>query len=338
MDGRERVMNIFNKKKVDHNAFWLGIPHKDTKKIYSQYYNAKDDIDLNLKLGSDIYCAVAFSESWKHPEGRYFFDILPWEERTSLSQEGVFAKYEDFSEIENFTWPTIQYLDLSDSITNAKKARENGLAVLGGVWACFFHDMCELFGMENYFVNMYANPEFTLQVTERIMEYYMEANRFCFETMGDLIDIFYFGNDLGSQLDLLISPECFDKFILPYTVQIIKLAKQYGLPVMMHSCGSISRIIPKLIEAGIDALHPIQAKAVGMNADSLSKYKNDLIFVGGVDTQELLPFGTTHQVRDEVKRLKSIFGDRLIISPSHETLLPNVGIENVIAMAQEAIA
>jgi len=249
----------------------------------------------------------------------------------------LFSKYEDISEVKDFIWPDPQYLDFSDLIGNAKKARENGLAVLGGVWTCFFHDLCDLFGMEDYFVNMHINPEFVIQVTERVMEYYLEANKLCFEKMGDLIDIFFFGNDIGSQRDLLVSPDCFDKFILPYIIQVVNLAKQYGFPVMLHSCGAISKVIPKLIEAGIDALHPIQTKAVGMDAVSLSRYKDDLIFVGGVDTQELLPYGSAREVRDEVKRLKAIYGNRIIISPSHEALLPNVGIENVIAMAEEAI-
>jgi len=54
------------------------------------------------------------------------------------------------------------------------------------------------------------------------------------------------------------------------------------------------------------------------------------------DTQELLPFGNSEQVRQEVRRLKSIFKEGFIVSPSHEALLPNVSIENVIAMSEEA--
>ena len=105
----------------------------------------------------------------------------------------------------------------------------------------------------------------------------------------------------------------------------------------MHSCGAVFDIIPRLIDLGIDALHPLQAKAANMQPEKLAKeFKNDLVFIGGVDTQELLPFGTPQEVKDEVHRLKDIFGSRYIVSPSHEALLENVSIENVVAMSEAA--
>ena len=60
------------------------------------------------------------------------------------------------------------------------------------------------------------------------------------------------------------------------------------------------------------------------------------MFLGGVDTQRLLPFGTPEEVRSEVRRLKELFGPNFIVSPSHESILPNVSPENITAMAEEA--
>ena len=71
-----------------------------------------------------------------------------------------------------------------------------------------------------------------------------------------------------------------------------------------------------------------------MDAENLAKkYRDKLVFIGGVDTQHLLPFGTPQQIRDEILRLKSLFGPNYIVSPSHESLLQNVPPENVAAMA-----
>ena len=93
-----------------------------------------------------------------------------------------------------------------------------------------------------------------------------------------------------------------------------------------------------LIDAGIDALHPLQAKANGMEAERLaSEFGDELVFIGGVDTQDLLPFGTPQQVKNEVRRLKKAFGQRYVVSPSHEAILPNVSVENVIAMRDAAL-
>jgi len=191
--------------------------------------------------------------------------------------------------------------------------------------------------MENYFIKMYTDPDVVDAVTEHVMTFYLEANQMIYARMGGKIDALFLGNDFGSQQDLLISPECFSRFVLPYFKQLIDQAKRAGLYVMLHSCGSIDRVIPMLIDAGIDALHPLQAKARGMNAENLKKYKDDILFVGGVDTQELLPFGTPRQVKDEVFRLKDIFGSGWVVSPSHEALLPNVPPENLLAMHDAAM-
>jgi uroporphyrinogen decarboxylase len=92
-----------------------------------------------------------------------------------------------------------------------------------------------------------------------------------------------------------------------------------------------------LIDAGLDGLHPLQARAEGMDAVSLAKqFKGKIAFVGGVDTQELLVNGTPQQVKDDVRRLKDILGPNLIISPSHEAVLPNVSLANIEAMVAAA--
>jgi uroporphyrinogen decarboxylase len=130
-----------------------------------------------------------------------------------------------------------------------------------------------------------------------------------------------------------------ERFIMPYYERLIRQIKSYGLKVVVHSCGSIDRIIPRLIEAGIEGLHPLQARAAHMDADNLArKYKGKIAFIGGVDTQDLLPFGSVEEVYAEVLRLRKAFGNSFIVSPSHEALLPNVSPEKVIAMRDAARA
>jgi uroporphyrinogen decarboxylase len=155
--------------------------------------------------------------------------------------------------------------------------------------------------------------------------------------MADDLSAGFFGNDFGSQLDLLIAPEMMERFIFPYYQRMIDQIKSFGLKVVVHSCGAIDRIIPRLIEAGIEGLHPLQAKARGMDALSLSeKYSGQVAFIGGVDTQDLLPFGSEEDVRREVFRLREVFGNSFVVSPSHEALLLNVAPEKVIAMSEAA--
>jgi uroporphyrinogen decarboxylase len=77
--------------------------------------------------------------------------------------------------------------------------------------------------------------------------------------------------------------------------------------------------------------------AKNMDAVNLSeKYNGKVVFMGGVDTQRILPFGTANEVKEEVRRLRKLFGPNYIVSPSHETLLPNVPVENVKALSEAA--
>jgi uroporphyrinogen decarboxylase len=258
-------------------------------------------------------------------------------DRESLGSAGVFAECEDPAEVEKFDWPNPDYLDFSAPLNRCKYAYESGLAVIGGMWCPFFHVLSDFFGMENYFVKMYTDKEVVHAVTSHVVDFYTETNKRFLALAGKYLEAGFFGNDFGTQLDLMISIESFDEFLYPYLKKIIASFKNAGLRLAFHSCGSVNRIIPRMIDAGIDILHPLQALAKDMDAEKLEKeYGKDLIFMGGIDTQQLLPFGSPQDVREEVLRLRGIFGDHFIVSPSHEALLPNVRFENVVAMSKAA--
>ncbi len=204
------------------------------------------------------------------------------------------------------------------------------------MWGCYYHIVADFFGMENYFVKMYENPAVVEAVTERVVDFYVAANEKFFAGLGDRADIMFFGNDFGTQRDLILSPDLFRKFVLPSAKRLIAVGKKYNKIVMLHSCGSIYRVIPDLIDAGVDALHPLQAQAAGMSAQSLAQFKNDIAFLGGIDAQSFFVEATPAQIEEEVKRVRDILGPNIVISPSHEEILPNVPPANVLAMSRAA--
>ena len=92
-----------------------------------------------------------------------------------------------------------------------------------------------------------------------------------------------------------------------------------------------------LIDAGVDAIHPIQAKAAGMSAEELKEqFGGKVSFVGGMDTQHLLVNGTREEVKQRVKELRRLFPTGLVISPSHEAVLPDIPPANIAAMFEAA--
>ncbi len=362
MKGKELILNTINRQNRSATAFWVGHPTDEAKEKYYAHFgiafdeeseeetrrreastvlanrSGKADILFSEKVQSDVVWLSPEVDlrGWKHPEGKPMWDCLKDNERHSLSQAGRFAETTDVAEVEAFDWPNPDYLDFAPVLDDVKYAHSRGIAIFGGMWCPFFHVACDFFGMENYFMKLYTDPKVVHAVTAHIVEFYLEANRRCLEAMGGYLTAGFFGNDLGSQLNTLVSPDKLDEFVFSYGQKIVDQVKGAGLKVAMHSCGAISRIIPRMIDMGIDILHPLQAMAVGMDAESLKQYKNDIIFMGGIDTQSLLPFGSPQMVRDQVRRVKDILGPGLIVSPSHEALLPNVPVENVMAMSEAA--
>ena len=282
MNGKERINAIFDRKSVDRPGFWLGNPANETKLIYAEKLgipvdnsiSEKDetnsvlkasklfdlDVRLHEKLNSDLFWASPELDpnAYQHPEGKPMFDVLDGVPRESLAQPGIFAECEDVKEIENFEWPNPDYLNFDETLKIIENASSKGMAIFGGMWMPFFHTVADFFGMENYFMKMYTSPNVVSAVTEKVMEFYLEANRRLMNFMGDKIDAQFFGNDLGSQRDSLIEPDQLKEFVYPGIKKIIDQAKSFNLKVVMHSCGAVAEIIPDLIDLGIDALHPLQ--------------------------------------------------------------------------------
>jgi uroporphyrinogen decarboxylase len=336
LTSREHVLAILERRNVGPPAHWTGNPHPDTLALYLNRLGLPDAEALYQHFNDDVRWLPADS-AYKHPEGKPPFDFYGGKERETLNMAGVFADCESVEEVEQHEWPDPRYLDFTDVIDSIDGHQNR--SVWTGMWAPFFHDIAEFFGMDNYFVGMYYRPEVVDAVTDHVVAYYERANELFFDALGDRADTYFFGNDFGTQRALILSPEIFKRFVLPGIKRLIDTAKTRGKKVVLHSCGSITQLIPTLIEAGIDGLHPLQAAAADMGADRLySEFGKELAFVGGVDTQDLLVNASPKEIEAEVMRLRRVFGPNYVVSPSHEAILPNVPLANVESMARAARA
>mgnify|MGYP000530016841 FL=1 len=243
MTSRERIKAIFAGQEADQYGFWLGNPHKDMWPILHNYFGTNSEEELRVHLNDDFRW-VKPGDAYKHPQGHDMFDMK--RRGVSLSAEGAFADCEDPAEVEEYEWPNPDYLDFSATIEQLDQVGEFYRAA--SFWSPFFHRVCDFFGMENYFIKMYTHPEVVHAVTQRIVDFYVEANSRMFEAVGDRSDGMFFGNDFGSQLDLLIGPEAFRDFVFPYFKQLTAVGHAYGKQVILHSCGSIYKVIPDLID------------------------------------------------------------------------------------------
>lgn len=333
---RELVRAIIGRRATPRAGFWLGNPHADTWPILHDYFGTKSEGELRRKLGDD-YAWISpqlLESTFRRLTHQGFFALA--KTRKSHGQAGPLAGAERPEDIEAIDWPNPAELDLGETLEALRSAGDVYRA--SGFWSPFFHDVMDLFGMENYMMKMITHPAVVRAATDRVVRFYLDANVRFYREADGLIDGFFFGNDFGSQLDLMLSPAHFDEFVLPSMRRLIDQAKGRGLQVILHSCGSIRLVIGRLIDAGVDCLHPLQARARNMDAETLARdFKGKIAFLGGIDTQELLVHGTPEDVKTEVRRVKSVLGPHMIVSPSHEAILPNVPPANVAAMAEEAL-
>jgi uroporphyrinogen decarboxylase len=119
------------------------------------------------------------------------------------------------------------------------------------------------------------------------------------------VQVVLVNDDLGTQQGPMLSIDCYKEMIWPYQKQLFSRIKQKAdVFLLLHSCGSVYRFIPYLIEAGIDALNPVQVSAAEMDSAKLKKeFGKDVTFWGGgCDTQRVLNSGTTYEIEEEVKR------------------------------------
>lgn len=337
MIGRDRIRAIFEGRPADRVGYWSGSPHPDAAKEYRKALAVRDEIDLAVALGDDAVWMPAEWDCWYHPDGLPIWPA-PKSDDWIAFESRVFADTEDPADIESYPWPEVRHFDFRGIAERMRRAHRKGLAVLGGPWCSLSTTLMGLFGVEDFLIKMHTNPQIVESVTEHVTDFYVAAVHRFFREVDEYPEVFFFASDLGSQEDLLMSPEMCRRFVLPGLSRIVETAAEYEVPILLHSCGSVARIIPDLIDMGIDGLHPLQAKARGMSAAELACYKDEIVFVGAVDSQELLPAATPEEVEAEVERLKAHLGERFVVSPSHEALLTNVPLENVMAMRRAAVA
>jgi len=332
MNSRQHIKAIINHQATDRPGFWLGNPHADTWPIFHRYFKTNSEENLRVKIGDDVrwICPQLQPGFYRDPEGKGLFNNY-----STKDGKRPLADCETIEEFENFNWPNPDYLNFNDTIDILRNT--GNFYRLSGMWTSFYHDLMFLFGMDNYLIKMYTHPEVVERATQYVCEFYFEANRIFFEQAGDLVDGYFFGNDFGTQQDVIMSPELFERFIMPWFRRFTDQGHSYGYQVVLHSCGAIHKVIDRLIDAGVDCLHPLQARATNMNAETLARdFKGKIAFMGGIDTQDLLVNASPDEIKKDVRRVKSLLGPNLIISPSHEALLPNIPPENVQAMIEAA--
>jgi uroporphyrinogen decarboxylase len=193
-----------------------------------------------------------------------------------------------------------------------------------------------LFRNDKFLMLLALEPQKVHNFLDRVVEIHLRKLERFLGTIGEYIDIVLFGDDLGMQSGPQISPEMYREFFKPRHRLMWARAKALAnVKVMLHCCGGVRELLPDLIDAGLDAINPVQVSSRGMNVEELKKeFGRDITFWGGgCDTQRILPLGTPEEVglhvRNQVKALHP--GGGFVFQQVHN-ILANVPPANVAAM------
>ena len=219
----------------------------------------------------------------------------------------------------------------------AEAAAAQGKAVaLAGPCAGIAEIYSWLRGYEQYYVDLALNQQYAAYMLDRMVEFKSAYWERALRELGDLVDIVIEADDLGGQNAPLMSPKTYSNLIQPRHKRLFSFIKQQApVKIFYHTCGAVKRLLPDLVEAGIDILNPVQISAAGMNLGELKReFGRDLVFWGGgVDTQGLLGTGTPGEIRAHVRQNIELLapGGGFVFAAVHD-IQANVPPENIMAM------
>lgn len=336
MTSRERVLTAFEHLEPDCVPGWCGASPGFWEKAKRAL--SLDDEGLRQRLGDDFRRVLARDARPESPLSQGATSRTPF----GIERQGIGygqpmshpLAQASLSEVHAYPWPDPGWMDVSRVRAEAEKYGGK-YAILGGDWSPFFHDAIDVMGMENLYFKMHDEPDLVDAVFGHLVDYYAEVSRRIFDAAATAIDIFFIGNDFGSQRGPLLGEGLFRRFVLPHLKRLINLGHDYGLKVMLHCCGGFAPLIPMMIEAGLDGLHAVQPSCHGMDLATLkSAFGKKILFNGAIDSHHVLIRGTPEYVREKTREVLAIMmpGGGYVGGASHDWILEETPLENVLAM------
>jgi uroporphyrinogen decarboxylase-like protein len=278
--------------------------------------------------------------SSRMPKDGYFFDSIvrqdPFEEEQLRPEDNL----EEYGPIPD--------RDLDHFECVAKNVAATGRAVIASFGGTALGDIALVPGVAlrhpkgirdiaEWYISTRSRRNLVHQIFDRQCEIALANLARIAVRIGDLVDAVYIcGTDFGTQTSSFCSVATFRELWMPYYQRVNGwIHKHTRWATFKHSCGAVSKFLPSFIESGFDILNPVQCSATGMDPEELkSTYGQNLVFWGGgVDTQQVLPFGTPAQVREQVLRRCEVFaaGGGFVFCTIHN-IQAGTPLENIVAM------
>uniref|UniRef100_A0A7V2ZJN1 Nucleoside 2-deoxyribosyltransferase n=1 Tax=Ignavibacterium album TaxID=591197 RepID=A0A7V2ZJN1_9BACT len=292
----------------------------------------KDEIEFWYKAGYDyikLQPGVDFNPAKIKSENNLTFNDDGTVFRKWASESnGIITSLEDFEE---YVFPETDEIDYSRFI-EAKKFLPDGMGIVGQ-YGDIFTMTWELMGFENFSLALFEDDELIKLINDKVGQIVIKM----FENMAkiDEVKTLWYSDDIAYTNGLMVSPETLDKYFFPWLEKIGEIAKSVDKPLIYHSDGILFDVMEKIIECGIDALHPIEPKAMDI-VDVKNRFGDKLCLIGNIDV-DLLARGTKEEVKKNVLfNIENVGMNGGYCVGSGNSIPEYVNIENYIAMIETA--
>ena len=284
------------------------------------------------------------------PRGAMFFDQthFPW---LDGYPEGHIAMSEALDEaMDHVLWQKLVHSpwdraseddfwqQLRDRTKKLRESTDKALMIVCGCnlfeWGTFLRRM------DNFLMDLYLDKANVAVLMELLMDRHIATLEMVCSSVGDLVDILRFGDDLGMDSGPFMGLDVYKELFEHHRTRLCSYVHENSsMATFLHTCGSMYQYIPSLIDSGMDIINPVQTNCRDMDAARLkAEFGQDIVFWGGgVDPREILNRGTPQQVQDDVRRRMDIFspGGGYVFNTIHN-ILGEVPPENIVALFEAA--
>ncbi|MFY9302638.1 MAG: uroporphyrinogen decarboxylase family protein [Atribacterales bacterium] len=277
-----------------------------------------------------VYPDGSYEDEWglrrSMPEGGFYYDVVC----------GPFWKELTYQALDKFPFPDgkdpSRVRGVKEEILNY---HVQNYGVVVNVRGGFITQSQLMRGFEGWLTDIILNPEPLCDLMDRALQYQIDLAHSLLRGAGDKVDVVVYGDDVGTQQGLMVSPQIYRKYLKPRQHKLFRaIREETNARIHYHTCGSIYPLVPDFIEIGVDILNPVQVSAKDMDPARLKREFGDkLSFWGGVDTQRVLPQGSPEEVKEEVRRrIKEMGKSGGYILGAVHNIQPDVPPENIVAM------
>lgn len=286
-------------------------------------HDTGEDYDLEAEI--EFWYRAGYD--YIHIEPRYFFPKKSGRRPTPDEHAGLITKWDEFAQ---YPWPSLADVDFS-ALERAPDLLPPGMAIIAGT-SGIFEEAWMIMGFETLCLAIYDQPDLVAAVFNRVGSFITQIFERIVAHPG--VGALWISDDLAYTSGPMLNPDIYRKWLFPWYRHIKKIAVKNHLPLLLHSDGDLSLLLPDLLELRFNGLQPIEPKAMDIRALKKS-LSSRLCLIGNVELDFPLVRGKQDDVTQVVKELiRDVAPGGGFCLGSSNTIPYYVPLDNYVAMLE----